>query len=174
MISRDRIISKALKKVGEVSSYNDNRSDVYKLASSELDDVLDYLASSEKFTFNATTIKLTLNTNTVNELGEYRYNLPNDFLNKIHFVNSTTGRFESEFVYSTDEEVYLRYCRDIDLSDYPDYLFNFLVYSLAVNLAEDYPQYEGKLALVNERLQEYTQEVYKTQFVPITKLYVDL
>lgn len=173
MISRDRVISMALKKVGEVSSYNDNRSDVYKLASSELDDILESLASSHKFTFNAITTKLTLNTNKTNNLDEYRYNIPNDFLNKIYFVNST-GRFENEFIYSTDEDVYLRYCRDIDLSDYPEYLFKFLVYALAVGLAEDYPQYENKLSLLNTRLEQYTKDVYKAQFVPLSKKYVDL
>lgn len=171
MISRDRIISASLKKLGEVSSYNDNRSDVYKLADSELDDLLDYMASTEKFTFNAVTIPLTLNINNVNELGEYRYNLPNDFLNKISFIDST-GRLENEFIYSTNDKVFLRYCRRIDLSDYPEYLKNYLVYALASSLAEDLPQYNSKIPLLNTLLDRYRLDVYKTQFTPIVKSYL--
>lgn len=166
MLSRDRIISTALLKLGEVSVYNDNRSEVYSIANSLLNNVLDTIASRNDFLFNSTTTKLTVYGK--DEDGEVIYNIPVDFLNKIEFVNGS-GRIENEFIYSNDENLELRYCRKINFNEFPDYLFNYLVYALATDMTETYNQYTDRLSILNTRLEQERNNIYAIEFTPRVK-----
>lgn len=166
MIQRDKIIRTVLRQVGEVSSYNDNRSDTYTLTNDILSDVLDSLAYRVDLTFNSATVKL--NKNGENEFGENRFNIPVDFLNKIRFVNST-ARLESEFIYSTNDEVIIQYCRKIDLFEYPEYLYELIVLLTATKLCESNNRFTDRLELLNTRAQEELSRVYKIEYVPLTR-----
>lgn len=169
MLNKSGIIRKALLKVGEVGSYNDNKSDVYKIADVLLSGILDDLGAREDFLFNSRTSILDLNSQTTNEFGEFRYNIPSDFLNKIRFIEGD-ARIENEFIYSFDDRVVLRYCFKAYYSDYPDYLYKYLVYALAVELSESFNQYRENLKIMNVRLQEETIKIYNLQFVPVSKV----
>lgn len=163
MLSRDKIISTALLKIGEVSCYNDNRSDEYKIATKLLQNVIDNVAARNDFLFNSKTVELT-------EIGkddttdEYIFNIPVDFLNKITFIENSNARIESEFIYSTDNKVKLQYCRKIDFNEMPDYLFNFMVYALSVEMAETYSSYISRLTTLNARLEQERQNIYRIEF----------
>lgn len=170
MIQRDRIIRAVLRQVGEVSSYNDNRSDTYTLTNDILTDVLDSLAYRVDLTFNSTTTKL--NKYGKNEQDENRFNIPVDFLNKIRFVNSV-ARLEGEFVYSTADEVVLQYCRKIDLMEYPDYLYELIVLLTATKLCESNNRFTDRLEILNTRAQEELNRIYKIEFVPISRKVVE-
>lgn len=167
MISKDRVIRTSLLKLGEVSDYNDNRSEIYKIASDLLDNVIDTVATRVDFLFNTTTIKLT----TVGKsdiTDEFIYNKPIDFLNKITFLNGL-GRLENEFIYSESENLALRYCKKIDFSEIPNYMFTYLTYALATELAETYQQYQLRLGLLNSRLEQERANVYNLEFTPIVR-----
>lgn len=164
MLSRDRIISTALLKLGEVSAYNDNRSQIYQIADNLLNNVIDTVASRNDFLFNATTIQLT-KFGKDDITGEIQYNIPVDFLNKITFVNGL-GRIENEYIFSTTDNLQLQYCKKIDFSDIPMYMFNYLVYALATELAETYQQYIDRLQVLNQRLEQERHNIYSIEFRP--------
>lgn len=169
MLERGNIISNALLKLKEVNYYNDNKSDTYKMADFLFNNVLNFTATRVDFRFNATTILLNLNSNSKNYLDEYRYNLPNDFLNKIEFVGGT-GRIENEFIYSTSEDLSIRYCRRIPLQEYPDYLESYLVYALATEMAESATEYADRLEVMNTRLEQAKRYVYEVEFQPLVRV----
>ena len=164
MLSRDRIISTTLLKIGEVNNYNDNKSEVYKIANTLLENIIDNIATRNDFLFNAVTAYLT-EYGRIEETGEIIYNLPSDFLNKLSFAGGD-GRIENEFIYSTTEKLQMRYCRKIDFSEIPKYMFNYIVYGLATEIAETYTQYTDRLQLLNARLEQETKNVYKIEFSP--------
>ncbi len=58
-MDRGKIISETLLMLGENSIYNDNKSDMYKICEKMLDSVIDNIATSSAFLFNAITVKLT-------------------------------------------------------------------------------------------------------------------
>lgn len=167
MLNRNKIISTSLLKLGEVADYNDNRSEIYKVASTLLDNVIDTVASKNDFLFNATTIKLT-KFGIDEDTGEIVYNKPIDFLNKIKFVNGL-ARIENEFIYSDVDNLLLQYCKKIDFSEIPEYMFNYLVYSLATELAETYTQYQSRLSMLNARLEQERKIIYSIEFTPMIR-----
>lgn len=168
MLLRNNLIRQALRQLGEVEAYNANTSDIYNYVKDILDDVLNHIAYRVDLRFNSVTSKLTQVGQ--NELGEYRYNLPIDFLNKIQFVG-TYARLEGEFVYSDSDEVFLRYCRNIDLSEYPDYMENIVMLLTALRVAESYSTYSDKLEVLNTRVEQEIQRIYRLEFSPRTREY---
>ena len=164
MMSRDRIISTCLLKLGEVTSYNDDRSEIYRIANALLENVIDNIATRNDFLFNATTVYLTVYGRR-EDTEEVIYNLPSDFLNKVSFVGGL-GRIENEFVYSEVEDLQMRYCKKIDFTEIPNYMFNYLVYALATEVSETYQQYVDRLQFLNSRLEQERLNVYKIEFSP--------
>lgn len=168
MILRDQIIRNVLRQLGEVQVYNANTSDIYNYVKDILNDVINHIAYRADFKFNSTTAKLTIVG--TNDLGENRFNIPIDFLNKIQFVNGR-ARIEGEFVYSTNDEVYLRYCRNIDLAEYPDYMENIIMLLTALRVAESYATYSDKLQILDTRVNEEIQRIYRLEYEPRTREY---
>ena len=157
MINKSTIIEQAFIRLGEVGTiYNDNRSEQYKVATILLDGIIDTIAVDNNFLFNATTVTLSKAIEQQNELGEYRYNMPIDFLNAVRLSNG--ARIEGEFIYSTEDSVKITYCRKININELPNYLRNLLIYSLASSLADAYSAYENKKQLM---LSYYNAEVIK-------------
>lgn len=165
-LERGSIVKTALIEVGEVSTYNDNRSETYQLASFILENILKTMAIRTDLTFNAITVKLTVDGE--NELGETRYNMPIDFLNKLRFVNGI-GRLENEFIYSNDDELYMQYCRKIDLSEYPDYMEDLLVYMTALKLSESMNAFNNKVEFFTQKVEVELNRIYRAQFSPIVR-----
>lgn len=160
MIMRDNLIRSALKRLGETYTSNDNRSEVYQMAAEVLESVLRTVASRVDLKFNSTTVKL--NANGTNELDENRFNLPIDFLNKIRFYGE--ARIEGEYVYSTEDTMFLQYCRRIELEEYPDYMADYLITLLALIIAEGDITYERKVDILNTRLHEEIATIYVIEF----------
>ena len=116
MLDRGNIIESAFLKLGEVGQiYSDNRTEQYEVAGKLLDNILETVALDTDFLFNATTVNLNKNINSSNDFGEYRYNIPNDFLTIIRY--SDNMKFEGEFIYSTNENLNITYCRKIELKN---------------------------------------------------------
>lgn len=147
MIEKGDVIKSVFRKLGKINAYNDNKSDEYLTASSAFDDVIKTIAKKTSFLFNATTAKLT--TIGTNELGENRFNIPVDSLNIIR-LNTKKYRVEGEFIYSPETELYIQYCRKIDLSEYPDNLFDYLVIAVCIEMALTFNAYQDKLAIFNQ------------------------
>lgn len=121
-MDRGEIISETLLMLGENDAYNDNKSDMYKICEKMLDSVIDNIATSSAFLFNAITTKLT----TVCQVdGENKFNLPIDCLNVLRC--NKNYRLENEFIYSSESEIKIQYCRRIDFTEIPDNLFNLIV-----------------------------------------------
>ncbi|MGL5058189.1 MAG: hypothetical protein ACRC6A_12595 [Fusobacteriaceae bacterium] len=168
MILRNEVVRNVLRQLGEVEAYNANTSDIYNYVQEIFNDVLDHVAYRVDFKFNSTTVKLT--SVGKNELDENKFNLPIDFLNKLTFVD-VIGRIEGEFVYSDSAEVFLRYCRKIDLSEYPDYMKSILVLLTALRVAESYNTYSDRVQLLNTRAEEEITRIYNIEFQPKTRTY---
>lgn len=168
MLVRNTIIQTALLKLGEVSSYSDNRSEEYRIADILLDNVIKNVAVRNDFLFNSKTIQLTLRLTSHGGkdpiTGEYVFNLPSDFANKISFIDSVDARLEGEFAYSTEDNLKLQYCRKISLEEMPDYMFNYLVYALATEMAETYSSYISRLTTLNTRLEQERQNIYRIEY----------
>ncbi|MFA6708391.1 MAG: hypothetical protein WCR79_01680 [Fusobacterium sp.] len=166
MINKDGIIQSALRQVGEVTSYNDNRSETYRLTDGILDEIVKNLAIRTDLKFNANTIKLSSYGR--NELGETLYNLPVDFYNKLSFLGKE-ARLEGEFIISNEEELYLRYCRKLPLSEFPDYMEKTLVYMTSLQLAENDNAFSDRVQLLNARLEQELKRVYTMEYSPVTR-----
>lgn len=144
MLDRGNIIELAFFRLGEtVQIYSDNMTEKHKIAEKLLENVVETLAMDTDFLFNATTVKLEKNINSKNDYGEYRYNIPHDFLSLIRYTDNM--RMEREFVYSKNENLSITYCRKITIEEFPNYMKNYLVYKLAVELCGAYSAYIEKI-----------------------------
>lgn len=151
MLDRGNIIELTFLKLGEVGNlYSDNRTEQYKIAETLFKNILETVATDTDFLFNATTVKLDKNINGKNDFDENRYNAPNDFLSLVRYNDSM--KFEGEFFYSKNDELNVTYCRKIALEEYPDYMKNYLIYKLAVELCGAYSAYQDKLNYMQENL----------------------
>lgn len=146
MIDKGEVIKSVFRRLGKINAYNDNKSDEYVTASSAFDDIAKNIAKKTTFLFNATTAKLT--SIATNDLGENRFNIPIDNLNIVRA--SGEYRVEGEFIYSPETELYIQYCREIELSEYPDYLFDYLVAAVAIEMCLAFNGYQDKLAIFNQ------------------------
>lgn len=178
MLERGNIIEQALILVGNINEYNDNRSKTYQMATKLLDKIVDTACGNNDFNFPSTTVTLTesvLNS----ETGEYRYNIPVDFLGikKKITVNTRTPfkvesirdlvassqrvslRVEGEYIYSYNNPLILNYVRKIPLKEFPAYMEDYLIHSLAVKLAQALPAYADKLPLLKQELKEMKADV---------------
>lgn len=148
MITENEVITNALLRLGEIGSYNDTRSSIYARAEFLLGGVLNYVAKDGAFLFNAVTTTLTA-TGNFSDMEEYQFNRPIDMLNFINIFPKKNGRLEGEYFYSDVEEIQLRYLRKLNLSDYPDYMREYLIFALAQNIAEVHNSYATKLDYIN-------------------------
>ena len=169
MLDRGNIIEQAFLKVGDPGQiYSDNRGERYDIAEKLLDNILETVALDTDFLFNATTVSLTKNASSINEFGEYRYNRPNDFLTMIRY--SDDMRLEGEFIYSTNDALNIMYCRKIILEEYPDYMKNYLILKLAVELCFTYTAYENKIQLILEALSSEKVKVMNNEGLVINNV----
>ena len=161
-MDRDKIIQTAFIKLGEVHNrYNDNSSDQYRIAYFLLNDIIDNLAYDTTYLFNSTTVKLTMATDTRDEKGRYRYNIPHDFLNIITTVSDLA--IEGEFFYSYSKNPILTYCKETDFLEYPQYLFPLLVGSLMNSLCDAYSTYTTKKGIAISMESSARQDVMNTE-----------
>ena len=145
MLNKDNIINLAFLRLGEQNQlYNINITDRMKIADTLFDDVINDIATDSNFTFNARTVKLNLNLNDTNSRGEYRYNIPVDYLNRI-WISDRFARIENEFIYSTSDDLEMCYCYKMNISDYPNSIQPYIVVSLAIKLAEAFDTYYSKI-----------------------------
>ena len=169
MLDRGNIIESAFLKLGEVGQiYSDNRTEQYEVAGKLLDNILETVALDTDFLFNATTVNLNKNINSSNDFGEYRYNIPNDFLTLVRY--SDNMKFEGEFIYSTNENLNITYCRKIAIEEYPQYMKRYLIYELAVELCNTYSAYENKLNTMHGYLSDEKIKIMNNEGLVISHL----
>lgn len=166
MISKDNIINLAFLKLGEQNQlYNINITDRMKIADTLFDTVIDELAIDTNFTFNARTVKLTLNLNQKNSRGEYRYNIPTDYLNRI-WISDRTARIENEFIYSKEEDLEMCYCYTMALADYPKFIEPLIVVELAIKLAESFDPYYSKIPRLEYQKRDMVNKILVSEGLP--------
>ena len=169
MLDRGNIIESAFLKLGEVGQiYSDNRTEQYEVAGKLLDNILETVALDTDFLFNATTVSLNKNINSSNDFGEYRYNIPNDFLTIIRY--SDNMKFEGEFIYSTNENLNITYCRKIAIEEYPSYMKNYLILKLSVELCNTYSAYSDKLNIMHRYLSDEKIKILNNEGLVISHL----
>ena len=169
MLDRGNIIESAFLKLGEVGQiYSDNRTEQYEVAGKLLDNILETVALDTDFLFNATTVNLNKNINSSNDFGEYRYNIPNDFLTLVRY--SDNMKFEGEFIYSTNESLNITYCRKIAIEEYPQYMKNYLIYKLSVELCNTYSAYSDKLSAMHGYLSDERTKIMNNEGLVISHL----
>jgi hypothetical protein len=169
MLDRGNIIELAFLKLGEVGQiYSDNRTEQYEVTEKLLDDILQTVALDTDFLFNATTVSLTKNINSQNEFGQYRYNIPNDFLTIIRY--SDNMKIEGEFIYSANESLNITYCRAIAIEEYPVYMKNYILLKLAVELCNTYSAYGDKLTLMHGYLSDEKIKIMNNEGLVISDL----
>lgn len=169
MLDRGNIIESAFLKLGEVGQiYSDNRTEQYEVAGKLLDNILETVALDTDFLFNATTVNLNKNINSTNDFGEYRYNIPNDFLTIIRY--SDNMKFEGEFIYSTNASLNITYCRKIAIEEYPQYMKNYLIYKLSVELCNTYSAYSDKLNTMHGYLSDEKTKIMNNEGLVISHL----
>ena len=169
MLDRGNIIESAFLKLGEVGQiYSDNRTEQYEVAGKLLDNILETVALDTDFLFNATTVNLNKNINSTNDFDEYRYNIPNDFLTIIRY--SDNMKFEGEFIYSTNESLNITYCRKIAIEEYPQYMKNYLIYKLSVELCNTYSAYSDKLSAMHGHLSDERTKIMNNEGLVISHL----
>lgn len=157
-MDRGEIIKETLLMLGENDIYNDNNSDIYKICEKMLKSVIDNIATSGAFLFNAITTKLT----SVGQVdGENKFNLPVDCLNVLRC--NKDYRLENEFIYSSEAEIKIQYCRRIDFTEIPDNLFDLLVAMVARKMALAVNTYNSKLGIFDEEVTRLKNRIIAQQ-----------
>lgn len=157
-MDRGEIISETLLMLGENDAYNDNKSDMYKICEKMLNSVIDNIATSSAFLFNAITTKLT----TVGQVdNENKFNLPVDCLNVLRC--NKNYRLENEFIYSTSNEIKIQYCRRIDFSEIPDNLFNLIVAMTGRKMALAVNTYNSRLEVLEAEVTRLKNNIIAQQ-----------
>ena len=157
-MDRGEIISETLLMLGENDAYNDNKSDMYKICEKMLNSVIDNIATSSAFLFNAITTKLT----TVGQVdGENKFNLPIDCLNILRCNKSY--RLENEFIYSSETEIKIQYCRRIDFTEIPDNLFNLIVAMTGRKMALAVNTYNSRLEVLEAEVTRLKNNIIAQQ-----------
>lgn len=158
MLDRGEIIQKTLLKLGENSVYNDNKSEIYISCGVIVDSVIDNIAYSSAFLFNAITVELT----TFDKVDdEYKFNVPIDYLNILRC--NKKYRLENEYIYSDENSIKIQYCRRIDLSEYPENLFNLLVAMSAREMSLAYNTYNNLYQLMDSEVIRLKNDVVSQQ-----------
>lgn len=148
--------------VGDNSIFNDNKSDKYKVAEGLLDSVIASVSMETDFLFNSITTKLS--NIGKNELNENRFNVPIDYLNIIRA--NQEFRIEGEYLYSKADELYIQYCREIPLEEYPDSMFNVVVAALAKKISISFSAYNNRYPLLDQQYEEAKKNiVYQEGFL---------
>ncbi|WP_339058992.1 hypothetical protein KSU01_08105 [Fusobacterium animalis] len=158
-MDRGEIIKQAFLKVGDNNAFNDNKGDKYQVADGLLDMVIKNIAIETDFLFNAITVKLT--TVGKNELGENKFNIPIDFLNIIQGNNDF--RIEGEFIYSKSTDLYIQYCRKIDLTEVPENMFNIIVVYLAKEISLAFNAYNSRYPFLQQQFNEEKRKIVYQQ-----------
>ncbi|MGL4970544.1 MAG: hypothetical protein ACRC45_02825 [Cetobacterium sp.] len=166
MISRDSVITLAWMKLGEQSQvYNGNITDRQKVAEMLFDSIIRNVAIDANFLFNSRKVSLNKNITPTNEDGEFRYNIPVDYLNKI-WMSDTKARFEHEFIYSEQDNLQMAYCYKIPLSEIPEFMEDYLVSSLAYKLSLAYETFNGKVSFMASEVAEDREKILKMEGLP--------
>lgn len=166
MLEKNKIINLAFLKLGEQNQlYNINITDRMKIADTLFEDIINEIAVDSNFMFNARTIKLNLNLQSKNYRGEYRYNKPTDYLNRI-WISDRNARIENEFIYSTQDNVEMCYCFKMPLVDYPNYIQSYVVLSLAIRLAEAYDTYYEKIPRLEAQKLDVMNKILVSEGLP--------
>lgn len=170
-MERGTLIENALLRVGNMTDYNDNRSDIYKMTDRLLDNVISIICKSNEFSFNSTTVKLTESVR-VSETGEYMYNIPVDFLGvkkKVVRNNPVSYRVESvaalvnahirqnfriqgEYIYSFEKPLILNYVRTMILTEIPGYMEEYFTLMLAKQICLSVRMFADTLPFIEEQL----------------------
>lgn len=158
MIERGQVIKNVFLKLGENTIYNDNSSDLYNACNLILDVVIDNIAYSTAFLFNAVTVKLN-NSGKIDN--EYKFNLPVDYLNVIRC--DAPYRIENESVFSENSKIKMQYCRRIDLTEFPDNTFNLLVSMTAREMALAFKTYNDKLEFMQYEVARFKNDLVSQQ-----------
>ena len=157
-MDRGEIITETLLMLGENDVYNDNKSDMYEICEKMLDSVISNIATSSAFLFNAITTKLT----TVGQVdGENKFNLPIDCLNVLRC--NKNYRLENEFIYSSESEIKIQYCRKIDFTEIPDNLFNLIVAMTGRKMALAVNAYNSRLEILEAEVTKLKNNVISQQ-----------
>ncbi|MGL6024549.1 MAG: hypothetical protein ACRCZ9_03920 [Fusobacteriaceae bacterium] len=166
MISKDNVITLAWLTIGEQSQmYNGNITDRQKVAEFLLDAVIRNTASDTNFLFNSKKIKLHKNADEINYDGDFRYNIPVDFLNKI-WLSDVEARFEHEFIYSKSDDLEMAYCYSLPLSEFPDYMETYLTVELGKKLCVAYDTFNNKLSYLLEMSEDEKARILKMEGLP--------
>lgn len=158
-MDKGSIIKQAFLLLGDNNVFNDNKNDKYKVADGLLSSILKTVAVETDFLFNATTTKLT--SIGTNELGENRFNVPIDFLNIIK--GNEKFRLEGEFLYSKSNELFIQYCREIPLQEYPENMFGVISVILARDMALSFNSYNNRYPLLQQKLEEEKRKIMYEQ-----------
>lgn len=158
-MDRGEIIKQAFLKVGDNNAFNDNKGDKYQVADGLLDMIIKNIAIETDFLFNAITVRLTIVGQ--NELGENKFNIPIDFLNIIQ--GNDDFRIEGEFIYSKSSNLYIQYCRKIDLTEVPEHMFNIIVIYLAKEISLAFNAYNSRYPFLQQQLNEEKRKIIYQQ-----------
>lgn len=158
-MDRGEIIKQAFLKVGDNNAFNDNKGDKYQVADGLLDMIIKNIAIETDFLFNAITVRLTIVGQ--NELGENKFNIPIDFLNIIQ--GNDDFRIEGEFIYSKSSNLYVQYCRKIDLTEVPEHMFNVIVIYLAKEISLAFNAYNSRYPFLQQQFNEEKRKIIYQQ-----------
>lgn len=158
-MDRGEIIKQAFLKVGDNNAFNDNKGDKYQVADGLLDMIIKNIAIETDFLFNAITVRLTIVGQ--NELGENKFNIPIDFLNIIQ--GNDDFRIEGEFIYSKSTDLYIQYCRKIDLTEVPENMFNIIVVYLAKEISLAFNAYNSRYPFLQQQFNEEKRKIVYQQ-----------
>lgn len=187
MIDKGRIISFALLRLGNVNDYNDDRSNTYEACDKILPSILESICSDTSLNFAVSKAKLTQYEEAEDETGEYKFNLPADFLGiskraklkrsvsseiipvsvEMGYASSSitrnSTRLQGEFIYSYSPEITLYYVKKIPLSEFPTYMFDYITWKLATEMALLYPSFTERLGYCETKAKEALYEVQKLE-----------
>lgn len=183
MIDKGKLIENALLRLGNISDYNDDRSRTYIACSTLIPSIIKKTCSNNSLNFAVSKVVLTTH-NFDEESGEYIFNLPADFLgiakrpikrrivsnriisalNEISYSsNSTNVRLQGEYIYSNRSKISLYYTRELPITEFPDYMFDYLVWTLATEACLMYPAFTERLGYCETKASQALLSIQKLE-----------
>lgn len=163
-LDKGKIIERAFFNLGQNTiHFSSNLTDEQNVADRLLDYIVDRIAYDEQMFGNATTVTLEQKDDETSILGEIRYLIPVDYLGLITFNNNAVARLEGQYIYSSEGGISMTYLRKIQLLELPMYYEDYLVYSLALDLAKAYTQYEDKAQLMIQMQTVARRKIYNQE-----------
>lgn len=171
MLEKGKIISSALRTMGEIKEYNNDNYEIYKNAKLMLEEVILEMSVSQYLNSNLDYRTLNKTQNEVDEEGRFIYEIPEDTISIVRAKDGVDFEEVGETIRSYSDTLTVLINRKIRFEEYKELYFSLFKWKLCVKLCEAYAQYEKKTSYILQMLALEENKLSLIEF-PKTNSYI--